>query len=229
MVATIPRQVRFEMMRFVDQIHQAFQETLRSGPLVGVEDLPRRLRAWRAPADTRDRMWGQVLRDYVEGPRMAWATIILEAMCPDLVLTIAAMPAMPPAITHDEVAQQLITDLLVAALDGPTEPARWSPNRLLSTATKETYRWLAREIRSLSHSTGDLDRRVTDAAGREISGLLAELEARAVPSAGLIILYRQEVLGESLAEMAAQSGLSENALRLRRRRAIKRIRKELAA
>jgi DNA-directed RNA polymerase specialized sigma24 family protein len=55
------------------------------------------------------------------------------------------------------------------------------------------------------------------------------LEARAIPSVGLIILYRQEVLGESLAEMAAQSGLSENALRLRRRRAIERIRKELAA
>jgi hypothetical protein len=47
-----------------------------------------------------------------------------EAMCPDLVVTIAAMPAMPPAITHDEVAQQLITELLAAALDGPTEPAR---------------------------------------------------------------------------------------------------------
>jgi len=174
-------------------------------------------------------MWSQVLRDYAEGPRTAWATVILEAMCPDLVITIAAMPAMPPAITHDEVAQQLITEILAAALDGPAEPARWSPNRLLSTATKGTYRWLVREIRSMSHSTGDLDRRATDAAGHEIPGLLAELEARSIPSAGLIILYRQEVLGESLAEMAAQSGLSENALRLRRRRAVERIRKELAA
>ena len=217
------------MMRFVDQIHEAFRETVRAGSLVGVDDLPSRLRLWRAPAETRDRMWSQVLRDYIEGPRAAWATIILEAMCPDLVITIAAMPAMPPAISHDEVAQQLITELLAAALYGPAEPARWSPNRMLSTATKGTYRWLAREIRALSHSTGDLDRRVIDAAGHEIPGLLAELEARAIPSAGLIILYRQEVLGESLAEMAAKSGLSENALRLRRRRAIERIRKELAA
>jgi hypothetical protein len=217
------------MMRFVDQIHEAFRETVSAGLLVGVDDLPSRLRLWRAPAETRDRMWSQVLRDYVEGPRTAWATVILEAMCPDLVITIAAMPAMPPAITHDEVAQQLITEILAAALDGPAEPARWSPNRLLSTATKGTYRWLAREIRSMSHITGDLDRRATDAAGHEIPGLLAELEARSIPSAGLIILYRQEVLGESLAEMAAQSGLSENALRLRRRRAVERIRKELAA
>jgi hypothetical protein len=217
------------MMRFVDQIHQAFRATIRSRSLVDVEDLPSRLRVWEAPAETRDQMWTQVLHHYVEGPRGAWATILLEAMCPDLVVTIATMPAMPPAITHDEVAQQLITELLAAALDGPTEPARWSPNRLLSTATKRTYRWLAKEIRSLSQSTGDLDRRVTDAAGHEIPGLLAELEARTIPSAGLIILYRQEVLGDSLADMAAEYGLSENALRLRRRRAIERIRKELAA
>lgn len=217
------------MMRFVDQIHQAFRDTVRTGSLVGVEDLPSRLRVWRASADTLDRMWAQVLHGYVQGPRAAWATIILEAMCPDLVAAIAAMPAMPPAITHDEVAQQLITELLAAALDGPTEPARWSPNRLLSTATRGTYRWLAREIRSLSHTTGDLDRRVIDSAGHEIPGLLAELEARTIPSVGLVILYRHEVLGESLADMAAECGLSENALRLRRRRAIERIRRELAA
>jgi hypothetical protein len=174
-------------------------------------------------------MWSEVLRGYVEGPRQPWATVVLEAMCPDLVVTVAAFPALPPAITREEVAQQLITELLSAALDGAAVPARWSPNRMLSTATKRTCRWLARQIRSLSQSTGDLDRRVTDAAGHEIPALLAELEARAIPSAGLIILYRQEVLGESLADMAAESGLSENALRLRRRRAIGRIRKELAA
>src|SRR5260370_35426594 len=101
---------------------------------------------------------------------------------------IAPMPAMPPAAPHDEVAQQLIPELLAAALDGPTEPARWSPNRLLSTATKGTYRWLAREIRSLSQSTGDLDRRATDAAGHENPRLLAEREARAIPSGAVIIL-----------------------------------------
>src|SRR4029077_9902088 len=94
----------------------------------------------------------------------------------DLVITIAAMPAMPPAITHDEVAQQLITELLTAALDAPAEPARWSPNSFLSTATKGTYRWLAREIRSMSHSTGDLDHRATDAAGAENSRPLSETE-----------------------------------------------------
>src|SRR5258708_19738414 len=99
------------MMRFVDQIHEAFRETVRSGSLVGVDDLPSRLRLWRAPAETRDRMWSQVLRDYIEGPRGAWATIILEALCPALVITIAPIPAMPPPITHDNLAHHPIPEL----------------------------------------------------------------------------------------------------------------------
>jgi hypothetical protein len=217
------------MMRFVDQIHQAFRETVRSGSLATAQDLPARLRDLAVPPEERDQMWNDVLQAYVAGPRHGWATIILEAMCPDIAVTVASIPAIPPAITREEVAQQLITELLVAALDGPTQPARWSPNRLLSNATKLTYRWLASEIRSLSQGVGELARCPIDGAGRDIPSLLWELEARATPSVGLIILFRQEVLGESLAEIAAECGLSENAVSLRRFRAVRRLRRELAA
>ena len=217
------------MMRFVDQIHQAFRETVRSGSFATAQDLPARLRDLAAPPEERDQMWNDVLQAYAAGPRHGWATIVLEAMCPDIAVTVASIPAIPPAITREEVAQQLITELLVAALDGPTQPARWSPNRLLSNATKLTYRWLASEIRSLSQGVGDLARCPIDGAGRDIPTLLWELEARATPSAGMIILFRQEVLGESLAEIAAQCGLSENAVSLRRFRAVRRFRRELAA
>lgn len=216
------------MMRFIDQIHQAFRDTVRSGSLATAQDLPGRLRDLATPPEERDQIWNDVLQAYIAGPRHQWATIVLEAMCPDIAVTVAKIPAIPAAITREEVAQQLITELLIAALDGPTQPARWSPNRLLSNATKLTYRWLAREIRSLSQGAGDLDRSHIAAAGCEIPTLLWELEARATPSAGLVILYRQEVLGESLAEIAAECGLSENAVTLRRFRAVRRLRRALA-
>lgn len=216
------------MMRFIDQIHQAFRDTVRSGSLATAQDLPARLRDLATPPEERDQIWNDVLQAYIAGPRHQWATIVLEAMCPDIAVTVAKIPAIPPAITREEVAQQLITELLIAALDGPTQPARWSPNRLLSNATKLTYRWLAREIRSLSQGAGDLDRSHIAAAGCEIPTLLWEFEARATPSAGLVILYRQEVLGESLAEIAADCGLSENAVTLRRFRAVRRLRRALA-
>ena len=215
-------------MRFVDQIHQAFRDTVRSGSLATAQDLPARLRDLATPSEERDQEWNDVLLAYIAGPRHQWATIVLEAMCPDIAVTVAKIPAIPPAITREEVAQQLITELLIAALDGPTQPARWSPNRLLSNATKLTYRWLAKEIRSLSQGAGDLDRSHIAAAGYEIPTLLWELEARATPSAGLVILYRQEVLGESLAEIADECGLSENAVTLRRFRAVRRLRRALA-
>ena len=217
------------MMRFIDQIHQAFRETIRSGSLATAQDLPARLRDLATPPEERDQIWNDVLQAYIAGPRHQWATIVLEAMCPDIAVTVAKIPAIPPAITREEVAQQLITELLIAALDGPTQPARWSPNRLLSNATKLTYRWLAREIRSLSQGAGDLDQSHIAAAGCEIPTLLWEFEARATPSAGLVILYRQEVLGESLAEIAAECGLSENAVTLRRFRAVRRLRRALSA
>ena len=216
------------MMRFIDQIHQAFRDTVRSGSLATAQDLPARLRDLATPPEERDQIWNDVLQAYIAGPRHQWATIVLEAMCPDIAVTVAKIPAIPPAITREEVAQQLITELLIAALDGPTQPARWSPNRLLSNATKLTYRWLAREIRSLSQGAGDLDQSHIAAAGCEIPTLLWEFEARATPSAGLVILYRQEVLGESLAEIAADCGLSENAVTLRRFRAVRRLRRALA-
>jgi len=216
------------MMRFIDQIHQAFRDTVRSGSLATALDLPARLRDLATPPEERDQIWNDVLQAYIAGPRHQWATIVLEAMCPDIAVTVAKIPAIPPAITREEVAQQLITELLIAALDGPTQPARWSPNRLLSNATKLTYRWLAREIRSLSQGAGDLDQSHIAAAGCEIPTLLWEFEARATPSAGLVILYRQEVLGESLAEIAADCGLSENAVTLRRFRAVRRLRRALA-
>jgi len=216
------------MMRFIDQIHQAFRDSVRSGSLATAQDLPARLRDLATPPEERDQIWNDVLQAYIAGPRHQWATIVLEAMCPDIAVTVAKIPAIPPAITREEVAQQLITELLIAALDGPTQPARWSPNRLLSNATKLTYRWLAREIRSLSQGAGDLDQSHIAAAGCEIPTLLWEFEARATPSAGLVILYRQEVLGESLAEIAAECGLSENAVTLRRFRAVRRLRRALA-
>jgi hypothetical protein len=216
------------MMRFIDQIHQAFRDTVRSGSLATAQDLPARLRDLATPPEERDQIWNDVLQAYIAGPRHQWATIVLEAMCPDIAVTVAKIPAIPPAITREEVAQQLITELLIAALDGPTQPERSSPNRLLSNATKLTYRWLAREIRSLSQGAGDLDQSHIAAAGCEIPTLLWEFEARATPSAGLVILYRQEVLGESLAEIAADCGLSENAVTLRRFRAVRRLRRALA-
>jgi hypothetical protein len=217
------------MMRFTDQIQRAFAETVRSGILPDVDYLPERLRDFSLKGPELDALWTELLRHFQDGPRQPWATVLLEAMRPDLAVAVAVVPAFPPAITREEVAQQLIADLLKAALDSPADPARWTPNRLISRAAQTTQRWLGREIRAFAQGVGNLEQTATAPAGQEMPGLLLELELRRNPSAGLVALYRQEVLGDSLAEIAFEVGLSENALRLRRRRVIERLRREFTA
>lgn len=122
-------------------------------------------------------------------------------------MTMASIPTLPEAITRDDIGQQMVIELLAAALEGPTVPARWTPNRLLSLATRGTYRrWLAREVSSLAR-TAPFDR---DEAARFSEGdlvrLVAELAARERATAGFEILYRKEVLGEQIAEIAADTG-----------------------
>ncbi len=215
-------------MQFTDQIQRAFAETVRSGLLSDVENLPERLRDFTSDGPALDAMWTELLNCYRDGPRQAWATVLLEAMRPDLAAAVAVVPAFPPVVTREDYAQQLMANLLTAALDGPVEPARWTSNRLISRAGLKTQRWLADEIRGYSRQVGHVDRKASSLAP-ELPSLLFELEMQRNPYAGLIILYREEVLGDSLAEIAAESGLSDEALRSRRRRAVKRIREALVA
>jgi hypothetical protein len=217
------------MMQFTEQIQRAFAETVRSGVLPGIADLPEQLRDFAAEGPELDELWAGLLRHFQEGPRQTWATVLLEAMRPDLAVAVAVVPLFPPVVTQEDFAQQLMANLLTAALDPPVEPARWTPNRLISRAGLTTQRWLAREIRGFAKRVGYVDQKAASVSHWELPNLLFELEMKKNPSPGLLVLYRQAVLGDSLEEMAAECGLSENALRLRRRRVVKRIRRELAA
>jgi DNA-directed RNA polymerase specialized sigma24 family protein len=217
------------MMQFTEQIQRAFEETVRSGALSDVDKLPERLRDYLAPGRELDSLWADLLRHFQEGPRQPWATVLLEAMRPDLAAAVAIVPAFPPVVTQEDFAQQLMANLLTAALERPVQPARWTAHRLISHASRDTQRWLAREIFSFAKRAGYVDRKAGSISGLELPSLLLELEMKQNPSTGLVVLYRQEVLGDSIEEMAAECGLTENALRLRRRRAIERIRRELDA
>ena len=217
------------MMQFTEQIQRAFAETVRSGVLPGIADLPDRLRDFAADGPALDELWAGLLRHFQEGPRQPWATVLLEAMRPDLAAAVAVVPTFPPVVTQEDFAQQLMANLLTAALDLPVQPARWTPNRLISHASRDTQRWLGREIRRFAKGVGYVDGKAGSVPGLELPSLLLELEMKRNPSSGLVVLYRKEVLGDSIEEMATESGLTENALRLRRRRAIQRIRQELDA
>jgi len=84
-------------MQFTDQIQRAFAETVRSGIAPDVEDLPERLRDFKSTGPELDRLWAELLRHFQDGPRQPWATVLLEAMRPDLAAAVAVVPAFATA------------------------------------------------------------------------------------------------------------------------------------
>jgi DNA-directed RNA polymerase specialized sigma24 family protein len=91
-------------------------------------------------------------------------------------------------------------------------------------------RWLADEIRRLSATTDRIEPSGGDdgEAARSLPELFVEVEAGRLPAKAVVLLYRQEVLGESLDELAAEAGVTVDALRMRRNRAVDQIRTRLA-
>jgi DNA-directed RNA polymerase specialized sigma24 family protein len=218
------------MFRLSDQIHRAYQSALSSGSIDGAESLVVRLRDFNAPEQERDELWTQLIDRYTSGPRQAWAAALLEVMRVDLLAALGALPAMPPAITRDDIAQQLVTEVLAAAMDGPTTPARWTRHRLVTRATTSVQRLLVDELRSATDEAelppqpdGSLH------VSMQLTELMVDIEAGRLPRKAVAILFRQKVLGESMAELAAEAGISFDAMRMQRYRSVAAIRRLLEA
>ena len=63
----------------------------------------------------------------------------------------------------------------------------------------------------------------------QLRELMVDIEAGRLPRKAGAILYRQEVLGESLAELGAEAGISPDAIRKQRDRSLAAIRRLLEA
>ena len=217
------------MLRLSDQIHAMYVEAAAKDDLRSAQPLLDCLCDFNAPPEEHDTAWTELLSRYAAGPRQLWAVAVLETMRVDLLAELASLHALPPVITRDDIAQQLVIETLVAALQGPTNPARWTRHRLLTRATTAVQRWLVAEIERLSE-TSDEEWPVSDTSGPALAvrELLVEVQAGRLPAKGLVMLYRQEVVGESLEELAEELGISVGALRKRRDRAVAALRRRLA-
>ena len=218
------------MLRLSDQIHRAFQAALSSRSIDSAESLVARLRDFNAPEQERDELWTQLIDHYTSGSRQAWAAALLEVMRVDLLAALGALPAMPPAMTRDDIAQQLVTEVLAAALDGPTTPARWTRHRLVTRATTSIQRLLVDELRSATDEA-ELPPQPDGSSqvSMQLRELMVDIEAGRVPRKAVEILFRQEVLGESLAELGAEAGISADAMRMQRNRSLATTRRLLGA
>lgn len=85
---------------------------------------------------------------YREGPRELWGPVLLELMAPSLVARLQRLRTEPPVMDADDVRQQLVMELLLAAarMPLPKEPG-YLRSRLMARANQGVRRRLERERR----------------------------------------------------------------------------------
>lgn len=92
--------------------------------------------------------WHELITAYREGPRQLYAPVILGLL--ESQIDGVARRLRPPVstITGEDIRQELIVQILDAALALPLAPdPQWIPRRLLLRARTGTARWLANELR----------------------------------------------------------------------------------
>ena len=132
------------------------EDLSRGGPRVGIPSvagidlttLRTRAGAIKVSPRRRDEALRALLRRYRTGNQRLWAPLILDLMAPAIVTRLQRLKPMPPVITEDDIAQQLVLRVLVAAATMPMpEDGAFLERALLLAAAKPVSRWLKREAR----------------------------------------------------------------------------------
>jgi hypothetical protein len=100
-----------------------------------------------APADPDHRL-ARVIAAYRYGPRAVWAPVLLDLLAPAMISRLKRLRAEPPAVDEEDLRQQLVVEVLLAAatIPLPANPA-WQKKQILSRANQAVRRWLQQEHR----------------------------------------------------------------------------------
>jgi DNA-directed RNA polymerase specialized sigma24 family protein len=176
----------------------------------------------------RDQLWMALIDGYRQGPTAFWGPLVLKAVMPTLLRKAARLPQEPEF--DADINHQLIAAVLDAAATGKLpSPAHWTPNRLATRAVTRTKRWMAMEARTRDVYLDELPESEAgpDPDPAEFASMLVLLRTWGLHEEGSLLVLRNRVLGEPLAEIAEQLGVTEAALQMRRCRAEERIRRRL--
>lgn len=126
------------------------RERISRLPAAGIE-----LRVLRARASAikvsprrRDEALLALVRRYRSGNQRLWAPFILDLMAPAIVTRLQRLEAVPPVISEEDITQELVFQVLIAAGTMPLpEDGHFLERSLLLAAAKPVSRWLKREAR----------------------------------------------------------------------------------
>ena len=156
--------------------------------------------------------WSNLLAAYQAEPVEKWSGLLIESLGPWLTNARKNLIAVPPFLDDDDVAQQLLLEVLrTASTWQPGCEDCWIPRRLVEAAERSVYEKLKRERSSLAV---ELDDKVPGSASAEPE-LRFDTPIGEASADDLRVIYRVKVLGEPVAELARQTGITPRQMRQR--------------
>jgi len=163
----------------------------------------------------------ELLAAYRRGPKERWSELLLDRLGPWLTSARKTLFTVPGWADSDDVAQQLVLEVLsIAATWRPHCEDRWIPRKLVEAAARRVRGKLERERETLPGELG-LELAAPDDPEPDLA---VETPVGKATAADLQVLYRYQVLGERLEAMAKREGVTHGQMRYRLRAARKRAR-----
>jgi DNA-directed RNA polymerase specialized sigma24 family protein len=163
-------------------------------------------------APSNEPTWSALLAAYQQGPKEEWSGLLLERLGPWLTNARRALVTAPPYLDDEDVAQQLMAEVLrVAARWRPSCDDCWIPRKLAEYAERRVRESLNRER---ARRPLELDHELEAPQGAEPELTLAGPIRRA-SAEDLRLIYRVKVLGEPVTELARDAGITPRQMRQR--------------
>ena len=94
----------------------------------------------------RNQILAGIVCAYRAGPRQLWAPILLDLLAPALIKCLQGFRCESPVVDEEEIRQQLVLEVLRAALSMPIHNGgRQMKIRLVTRANRAVVRWLGKE------------------------------------------------------------------------------------
>ena len=156
--------------------------------------------------------WSALLAAYRLGPKDSWSGSLIERLGPWLTKARHRLIAVPPFLDNDDIAQQLVVEVLrIAARWRPQCEDRWIPRRLVEAAERRVRIGLSRERSNLAL---ELDEALEISNPPE-PNLVFDTPLGTASAQDLRVLYRVKVLGEPVAALAREAGITPRQMRRR--------------
>jgi hypothetical protein len=209
------------------------------------------------PLSRQDEVFGAVVRGYRRGPTKVWSAILLEMLAPALSSAAIEVVAWEPVSDDDDLYQQAALEALYAAAQMPLWGDGWLKRRIVFRVRIALLRWSAAQYPQASldiPERPDDHPRQSDAgvdlvptprplgfpvaarggvSGTDEPDLISLFEL--LDTMGCVLsrqefdlVYRTTVLKEELVELAREMGSTFDAVRMKRDRALIRLRPHAA-